>query len=94
MIYMVFVISFPLKKGQLVSELHLNFIYIQTYKQLVQACLANGATPDSEQNQVSFIQYLRYNCIFVVIGQMRVIFAQGFGGLVRGPFCFHLGCEQ
>ena len=75
MIYMVFVISFPLKKGQLVSELHLNFIYIQTCKQLVQACLANGANPDSEQNQVSFIQYLRYNCIFIVIGQMRVIFA-------------------
>ena len=63
------------KKSQLVSELHLNFIYIQTYKQRVKRFLAAGANPNSEQNEVSFIQYLSYNCIFVVVDQMRVIFA-------------------
>ena len=62
------------------SQLRLDFIYIQTYKQRVQAYLAAGAHPDLEQNEVSFIafwesvQYLGYNCIIVVA---RVLYLHG-----------------
>ena len=50
---------FSVKKRAIYCSLHLDFIYIQTYKQRVRAYLGNGATPDSEQNEVSFIQHLQ-----------------------------------